>query len=48
MKLVAFLMLTTLTAPGTASAQTDAEKLADALRAGPTFITADLHYEGRA
>ena len=34
-----------LTAPATASAQTDAEKLADALRAGPTFITKEAHDE---
>src|SRR5713101_7830903 len=41
MKLIASLTLVTLTAPATASAQTDAAKLADALRAGPTFITKD-------
>jgi len=41
MKLIVLLILTTLTALATASAQTDAEKLADALRAGPTFITKD-------
>ncbi len=41
MKLVVLLMLTTLTASATAWAQADAAKLADALRAGPTFITKD-------
>jgi hypothetical protein len=47
MKLIALLTLATMTATATASAQTatgrrdatDAEKVADALRAGPTFIT---------
>jgi len=49
MKLIALLTLVTMTATATASAQTaaerrdamDAEKVADALRAGPTFITKD-------
>jgi hypothetical protein len=49
MKLIAMLTLATMTATATASAQTatgrrgatDAEKIADALRAGPTFITKD-------
>ena len=49
MKLIAMLTLATVTATATASAQTatgrrdatDAEKVADALRAGPTFITKD-------
>ena len=49
LKLIALLTLVTTTAPATASAQTatgrrdvqDAEKVADAVRAGPTFITKD-------
>jgi len=49
MRLIALLTLVTITATATASAQTatgrrdatDAEKVADALRAGPTFITKD-------
>jgi hypothetical protein len=49
MKLIALLTLVTMTSTATASAQTaterrdatDAEKVADALRAGPTFITKD-------